>query len=181
MPRLVGPDPDELAALEEELNALDDSRPARQLRAIQEKRDNLADVLARRLNAGELTYGRYLTTAEQVYSAALDNIREVAVGLQSISAIDEDYIEQRLGELDGEQVAESDRERTELEARRDLRDTQSRKVTELLDQNESAMTVMDQTATALADAQIGRKPEDAEAAMAALKELADRASKYATE
>jgi hypothetical protein len=42
------------------------------------------------------------------------------------------------------------------------------------------MTAMDRTATALADAPIGRAPADAEAAMEALEELAQRAMKYAT-
>ena len=42
------------------------------------------------------------------------------------------------------------------------------------------MTLLDRTATSLADAPIGRTPEEAKAAMAALEELADRASRYAT-
>lgn len=182
IPKLTEIDPDEMAALEEELGGLDDPRPAHQLRAIQEKRDNLADVLGRRLDAGELTYARYLTTAQQVYTSALDNLHEVAVGLKSISAIDAEYIDRRLDELENEEESggAAERERTSLEDRRALRDTQDKKVAELLAQNESAMTLIDKTATALADAPIGRTPEDAEAAMAALEELAERASKYAT-
>jgi hypothetical protein len=39
---------------------------------------------------------------------------------------------------------------------------------------------MDRTATALGDAPIGRTPADAEAAMTALEDLAERAVKYAT-
>jgi hypothetical protein len=42
------------------------------------------------------------------------------------------------------------------------------------------MTLLDRTSTALADAPIGLTPQDAEAAMEALEELADRASRYAT-
>jgi hypothetical protein len=171
-----------LAELEAELGELEDARPARQLQAVQEKRDNLAEVLKRRLDAGELTYARYLTTAQQVYIAALDNLHEVAVAQRSISAIDDAYIDRRIGKLDqqNEHGAAAEKERKSLVDRRALRDTQNTRIAEMLGQNEAAMTALDRTATALADAPIGRTPEDAEAAMVALEELAQRAGKYAT-
>ena len=180
VPKLPEVEPAELAQLQEELEALDDTRPARQLNAIQEKRDSLVGVLNRRLEAGEMTYARYLSTAQQVYLAALENLREVAVAEQSVSAIDDDYINQRLEELVDQEDETATAERTSLEDRRSLRETQEKKVADLLAQNESAMTLLDRTATALADAPIGRQPQDAEAAMEALQEMADRASKYAT-
>ncbi len=127
-----------------------------------------------------MTYARYLSTAQQVYLAALENLREVAVAEQSVSAIDDDYINQRLEELVDQEDETATAERTSLEDRRSLRETQEKKVADLLAQNESAMTLLDRTATALADAPIGRQPQDAEAAMEALQEMADRASKYAT-
>lgn len=181
IPALTTSDTEELEKLTEELASLEDPRPAGQLRSIQQKRDNLAEVLVRRLDAGELTYARYLTTAHQVYEASLDNLHEVAVGLRSISAIDEGYIDNRLDDLTaaGQSGDATDRERESLEGRRQLRRGQERKIADLLAQNESAMTLLDRTATAMADAPIGRTPEDAEAAMAALEELAERASKYA--
>ncbi len=180
VPKLPEVEPEELAQLQKELEALDDTRPARQLNAIQEKRDSLVGVLNRRLEAGEMTYARYLSTAQQVYLAALENLREVAVAEQSVSAIDDDYINQRLEELVDQEDETATAERTSLEDRRSLRETQKKKVADLLAQNESAMTLLDRTATALADAPIGRQPQDAEAAMEALQEMADRASKYAT-
>jgi hypothetical protein len=180
VPKLSEVDPLEMANLEQDLDALEDTRPAHQLRAIQEKRDNLTEVLSRRLDAGELTYARYLTTAQQVYLSAVDNLHEVAIALKSISAIDEEYIDSRLDELNESVNGEAaERERSSLEGRKVLRLSQENKVAELLGQNESAMTAMDRTATALADAPIGRTPEDAEAAMSALEELAQRAAKYA--
>lgn len=182
VPKLSEVDPMEMANLEQDLDALEDARPAHQLRAIQEKRDNLTEVLNRRLDEGELTYARYLTTAQQVYLSAVENLREVAIALQSISAIDEDYIDTRLEALsEGVNGEAAERERSSLEGRKALRRSQEDKVAELLGQNESAMTAMDRTATALADAPIGRAPEDAEAAMSALEELAQRAAKYATD
>jgi hypothetical protein len=141
----------------------------------------LINVLTRRLDAGELTFGRYLSTSQQVFTSGLDNLHEVALAYESISTIDETYIDRRLTELAGDDsdVEAATRERDTLERRRELRTTQRRKIAQLLAQNESALTALDRTTTALADVPIGKKPEDADAAMVALEELADRAAKYA--
>jgi PIN domain nuclease of toxin-antitoxin system len=181
IPRVVEVDPRELAALADELDAIDDPQPAEQLRALQQKRETLIKVLERRLDAGELTYARYLATAQQVYSSALDNLHEVAVAHQSISTIDEAYIDRRLGELavDDSDSESTERERSSLVRRRDLRSEQRKRIAQLMAQNESALTALDRTTTALAEVPIGRRPDDADAAMAALEELADRASRYA--
>jgi hypothetical protein len=170
----------ELRLLGDELERLDDPRPAYQLGAIKEKRDNLSAMLDRRLQTGELTYARYQSTAQQVYLAVISNLREIAVALGSISTIDPDYIDARLAELKGEAGDSTQSEVSSLQDRRALATTQQAKVAYLLAQNESAMTLLDRTSTALADAPIGLAPQDAEAAMEALEELADRASRYAT-
>ena len=170
----------EVGALKRDLDRLEDERPAYQLQAIGEKRDNLVAMLDRRLEAGELTYARYLSTAQQVYLAVISNLREVVVAIGSISTIDPDYIDNRLEELRAEGSASAEPEIRSLEDRRALATTQQAKATYLLAQNESAMTLLDRTSTALADAPIGVAPQDAEAAMQALEELADRADKYAS-
>jgi hypothetical protein len=180
VPKLSDVDATQLATLEQELEALDDKRPVHQLGAMRVKRNNLVDVLNRRLDAGELTYARYLTTAQRVYLSALDNLHEAAISLRSISTIDRDYIETRLDQLSSQSSESALSERTSLEGRLALLTSQEDKVARLLAQNESGMTAMDRTATALADAPIGRAPADAEAAMQALEELAERAMKYAT-
>jgi len=181
VPRVEEIDPQEIATLRAELDALADTQPTEQLDALLQKRQSLINVLQRRLDAGELTYARYLATSQQVFSSALDNLHEIALASESISTIDETYIDRRLAELEGDDSdAESaDRERATLERRRELRHTQRRRIAQLLAQNEAALTALDRTTTALADVPIGKKPEDADAAMAALEELADRAAKYA--
>ena len=173
-------DPEELRLLQEELQELEDPRPVRQLEAIHAKRDNLAKVLARRLDAGELTFAKYMGAAQAVYRTSVDNLHEVAVAMRSVSAIDEGYITGRLSELQNTETDAAQRERASLEGRLQLRHAQQTKIADLLAQNEAGMTAIDRTAAALADAPIGRTPEDAEAAMAALEELADRAGKYAS-
>jgi hypothetical protein len=182
IPRVEEVDPAELEALEAELAVLPDSQPAEQLVALQQKHRSLVNVLERRLDAGELTYSRYLATSQQVFNSALHNLHEVAVSYESISSIDEGYIERRLAEL---AVDDSDdeavrRERATLASRREMRTGQRRRIAQLLAQNESALTALNRTTTALAEVPIGKRPEDADAAMAALEELADRAGDYAT-
>lgn len=179
-PRLPEVSETELRLLGDRLERLDDPRPAYQLAAIVEKRDNLVAMLDLRLQAGELTYARYQSTAQQVYLAVISNLREVDVAMGSISTIDPDYIDTRLAALRNEADESTEAEVSSLEDRRALATTQQAKVTYLLAQNESAMTLLDRTSTALADAPIGIAPQDAEAAMDALKDLADRAGKYAT-
>ena len=182
LPQITAVDEEEMEKLIEELKELADARPTKQLKSLTQKRDNLADVLGRWLDAGEVTYARYLTTAQQVYESTLENLHEVAVAQRSISAIDAEYIDSRLTELSthGTRTEADESERRSLEGRRALRDSQQQKVAALLAENEAAMTLLDRTATSLANAPIGRTPEDAKAAMAALEELADRASRYAT-
>jgi len=181
VPRVEEVDPVEIDALRAELDALVDTQPAEQLDALLSKRQSLINVLERRLDAGELTYARYLSTSQQVFTSALDNLHEVAVAYESISTIDEPYIARRLAELDADDsdAVSADRERATLERRRELRSDQRRRIAQLLAQNESALTALNRTTTALADVPIGKKPEDADAAMDALEELADRAAKYA--
>jgi hypothetical protein len=179
-PRLPAVNELELRSLAEDLDRLEDPRPAYQLQAIGEKRDNLVAILGRRMDAGELTYARYQSTAQQVYLAAVSNLREVAIAKRSVSAIDTDYVDARLTELRAADPAAAQAEITSLEDRRALAITQEAKITYLLAQNESAMTLLDRTSTALADAPIGLTPQETEAALDALKELADRAGRYAT-
>lgn len=182
VPRVEAVDPVEVAELRARLAALTDTQPVEQLDALLQKRQSLIGVLQRRLDAGEMTYARYLATSQQVFNSAFDNLQEIAVASDSISTIDEAYIDRRLAELadDDSDAASAERERATLTRRRELRTSQRRRIAQFLAQNESALTALDRTATALADVPIGKKPEDAEAAMAALEELAARTADYAT-
>lgn len=177
---LTAEDPADLEALREELAELDDPRPARQLELLGQKRGNLIDVLDKRLDAGELTFSRYLGTTQRVYSAAISNLSEAATALQSVSAIDPEYVDGRLAELDEPGAnTHSDQERETLESRKALYASQQAKAAGLLTKTEEALTAIDHTATALADARMGGRPIDAELAMEELVDLADRAKRYA--
>lgn len=174
-------DPATIASLAAELVALDDTQPAEQLAALEQKKASLLKVLERRLDVGELTYSRYVAAAQQVYRSVLDNLHEVAVANDSVGGIDTAYIDRRLAELehDGGDADSSQRERDTLARRSELRDTQVKRIARLMAQNEAALTSLDHTTTALADVPLGQRPEDADEAMIALEALADRAQTYA--
>jgi hypothetical protein len=48
-----------------------------QFHDIQEKIENFRDVLGKKLNSGEMTFSRYLGSAEQVYLSVLDNLEKI--------------------------------------------------------------------------------------------------------
>ena len=175
---------DKLHSLATDFDELEFGQGAVQLKMLREKFENLSEIMKRRLNAGELTYARYLGMAEQVYLSALDNLNEVAVALRSISTIDPDYIQSRLRELSSSEqgAGEQHEESTALQERGNLYDEQQQRVTKLVAQNETAMTVLDKTATALAETKTGKGQAsmDAEAAIAELERLAKQAGAYAT-
>jgi hypothetical protein len=153
---------------------------ASQFSRITEKFATFEKLLARKLNPGELTYGRYLGMAEQVYLGALDNLQYVADTLKMIGAIDLEYTQKRLHQLQTESSVKSAKEIETLQERLDLHSKQAGKVQKLLAQNEEAMTKMDLTIAAIADMRTedGRASMDMETAMHELQRLASKAKDY---
>lgn len=173
-----------LAQLNSDLRQLGSAQGVAQLDQLQRKFDSMISVLARRLDAGELTYSRYLGTAEQVYLSAIDNLHDVAISLRSVSTIERDKLDDRLSDLRGAAAQpgpSSQREIDTLEQRRSLLAQQTNKVSNLLVQNETALTALDHASTALADARIGKgnASVELEHALQDLDQLARRADRYA--
>jgi hypothetical protein len=169
-------DVEALDRLEAELRELGSDQAVEQLRLLRSKRDNLAVVLKKRMDDGELTYGRYMGSAQRVYESAVRSLQEVAVALQSVSTIDVAYLDEQLGSLgegSGSDVSDS------LRHRKEMYEEQTGRASQLLAQNEKCMTVIDRTATALADIPLGRKhTDDADRAIGELEELAQRVGTY---
>jgi hypothetical protein len=153
-----------------------------QFKMIQDCFENLRSILGEKLNAGELTYSRYLGTAEQVYLSVLDNLQNIATLLKSIRTIDRDYIEDRMSSMKAlkKLTAADEQEMETLEKRAQLRDEQLKKIDTLLAHNEKALTELDQTTTSIASVQTsqGRAKVDLESAMKDLEELAKRSQRY---
>lgn len=169
--------------LETELHRLGAEQGLEQLRLLRQKLGKLTEVLRHRLDEGEVTYGRYLATAEQVYLAALDNLQEVVIALTSLSGMDAAYLDKRVVEIERDGV--TDKERAELETiyqRRALMLQQRDKVENLLGENERALTVLDNTSAALAGTRTrsGQATVSADEAIRELEALAGRAGRYAS-
>ncbi|MCB1907665.1 MAG: hypothetical protein KDH15_09870 [Rhodocyclaceae bacterium] len=169
--------------LEASLERLGAAQGVAQLRLLRQKLDRLVEVLRHRLDEGEVTYGRYLGTAEQVYLAALDNLNEVVVTLTSLAGIDEAYLQQREAEIAEDGV--TDKEAAELATirqRQAVLEQQRAKVEDLLAENERALAVLDNTSAALAGTRTrgGHAKLSADEAIRELEDLAGRTGRYAS-
>ncbi len=153
-----------------------------QFKRLGEKFAIFETILAKKLNPHELTYGRYLGMAEQVYLGAIDNLQHVTNTLKSLQAINADYLQQRLETLQtmNPRTVEVEQEIASLTQRQILYDKQYKNVTVLLAQNEEAMTKLDVTIAAINDMRTedGSATMDIETAMNELQRLANRAKDY---
>lgn len=158
------------------------SQSVSQFQNIQEKIENFRGVLGKKFNAGEITFGRYLGSAEQVYLSVLDNLEKISIVLESISTIDVSYIEDRLQavkKLKALAAADEEEKKTLLE-RRKLRDDKLQEVNVLLTENEQAITEIEKATVSLVSITKSRARVDMETARKQLEELASRAHQYAS-
>jgi hypothetical protein len=177
----AGEDTRQVAALREDFEALGFTEGVEQLRMLEEKYRNLAEVLGLRLQSGELTHRRYLGTAERVYLAAIENLQDVAILMRSISTIDPAALALRLKDLKQRRDFPVPEAIQAIEDRRRLYEEQRRRIATLLAQTEAAMTALDRTSAALAGSRTGKGLTEVaiEDAMRDLAELAGRAGDYA--
>lgn len=168
--------------LQEDLGEMGSEQGLGQLEQLREKYQAFQELLERKLDPNELTYGRYLGMMEQVFLAGLDNLSRVVNILQGINAIDEQHIRKRLLELDAmaKRKPTHDSEYQALSERLALRSAQSDKVDNLLTQNETAMTQIDRTMAAIAEMDTSRPRAnmDMESAMQELQRLGERSKAY---
>jgi hypothetical protein len=154
----------------------------KQFEKIQSKFNSFKKLLSEKYNAKELTYARYLGTAEQLYLSTLDNLTDIMNTLESVSSIDINYLEDRfrlLENLKNPQDADI-REVDTLKKRKMLRLNQLEKINELLTLNEEAMTQIDLSMATISvtKTKIGRASMDMETAREELQELIRRTKKY---
>jgi hypothetical protein len=142
----------------------------------------LREILAKKLNPGELTHIRYLGSAQQVYLNILDNLRDLVNHIKGIAAIGDNYRKdlKRLEGIRNPSKTEKKQLATLLE-RDALRRSQQDKVTELLTLNERALTKIDATIAAFAGTRTrgGEADVDIETAIAELASLSAKVQKYA--
>lgn len=137
-----------LEGLRKELMSYDCEEGAKQIDDLKEKFESMVSVLNKKLNPGSLVYSRFMGMAEQVYHNGLDNLRQVAAALDSISPINKDKIKARLKKFEAvsnnkpEQINEINILKQTLQKRED----KMNEVEHLLRQNTIAMARLDQTA-----------------------------------
>lgn len=165
--------------LKQGLHDVDCERGLLQLTRLKEKFALLQKVLGNKLQEGELTYERYLCMSEQVYLSALDNLQAIVDRLESVKAIDEVFLRDRLSELSGMEEKHG-QEVTSLRERLALFQQQMDEADGLLGLNEGAMTKIDSTTMALSKitTRKGHATVDMETAMRELEKMADRAQDY---
>lgn len=168
-----------IAALEVEFQGLDFTAGVEQIRGLRQKFDALSDVITKRLDGGELAYGRYLGMAEQVYLSSIDNLADVAVALRSVSTVDRSELQRRLVIARGRRGGADDA--AAIEARVEMHDAQQERIEQLMTRNEEALTTLMRTATELAETRTrqGEARLPAEVAIAELERLAKSSRRYA--
>lgn len=153
-----------------------------QFALIEKKYQRLRELLQKKFQVGEVTYGSFLGAAEQVYLSVLDNLLKIVALIQSAETIDPVYIAERIKDVQSlKKVTEADeREWQALQQQLELRDKQLDQVNTLITENEESMTAMDQTIAAIAEVQTGKglAEVDIHSAIARLQEIAGRAKLF---
>lgn len=148
---------------------------------VKAKFEAFQEILSRKLDQSELTYARYLGTAEQVYLATLDNLRDIVNLLKSANAINMEYVARRLKEF-GQQESPKQDDLDEIAALKksgDLYEKQMGLVNKLLARNEEALTQIDMAVATLASMKITSEASvDMETAIKYLEELANRSRQF---
>ncbi len=166
-----------------ELNKVNEPHGLKQLDLIQKKYEAFKRILGNKFNVSEISYSRYMGMVEQVFLAALDNLKQIADITQGINVIDENHIVNRIQQL--RLLNESTAGNQELDAlvtRFELLQKQRDKVKAILSQNETAMTKMDEVMAAISIIDTSKKQAtmDMDDAMKELESLAARAQSYSS-
>lgn len=169
-----------LSQLVEKLREVRSRQAIHQIKLLNQKFHNFQEILAEKFSVGELTYGRYLGIAEQVFLASLDNLERVYLALKSIATVNPAEEQSRLKELESQSSKTAAGEAETLRRRLKLREEQIELVQQLLLQNEQAITEIDHVTAKVATVvtEKGQAELALDSAMEELRRLAERAQDY---
>ncbi|WP_043529421.1 hypothetical protein [Litchfieldella xinjiangensis] len=138
---------------------------------------NVADLLDARFSPSELAYARSRGLVSEVCLGAVDNLTAMANQAQGVAGVDSDFVRRRL-DREGKRLSVA--ERVALKRRLELVDETERHLRELTARNESALTVLDDTAVALSRVQTDRPQASvaADQALSDLRRFIERAERY---
>ncbi len=167
-----------IRSLESDLVDVDSQDGLHQLDRLQKKFEAFQQILRRKLDENELTFGRYLGMAEQVFLGGLDNLKLLTDLLKGTSVIDAKHLGRRIVQLENASSPSknAEKELATLLERQGLLYQQQSKVKQLLAQNEEAMTQIDKVMAKIAGMESGpgHATMDMESAMQELERLAKR-------
>lgn len=171
-----------LVSLQAELKEVGEVEGLDQLLRLKQKYRAFEELLRRKLNPAELTFGRYLGMAEQLYLGGLDNLNTISNIRRGLNTINLAHIQRRVDHIvrDGRVDASEEQEMDALSRRQVLMRQQGDQINTLLAQNEAAMTKLDEVMASIAALNLGdrRASMDMEQAMLELEELARRSTDY---
>jgi hypothetical protein len=137
--------------------------------------DEVKEILQKKLRGGELLYGRFMGTVEQVYLGVLDNLREIVNTIETMPDVagSREQLETVIN------LASSEPAKRQIQAmlsRHDLRDAQMQKVESLLATNEEAITELERTIIAATSMKSDSRLSEVshEEAIDQLKQVAER-------
>lgn len=173
-----------MSSLEKELKDNRHSEALAQLQRFQQKMAAFEEVLGRKFGPSEITYGRFLGIADQVYLSGIDNLHAIALAQKGMKTVDEGYIEKRKKKLldDPGSSPEEEREVAGLQSQIDLLQQQRKRIDAYLAINETALAQLDASIAALAEIRSGATQSSLgmEAAMQELARIAAQAKDYST-
>jgi hypothetical protein len=157
------------------LKAFKDEKGLQQLIQLQGKFTAFENVLNLQFDKDEMTHKRYLTTAEQLYFGAVDNLRNLVVLWHSINAIDSQHIQKQLeaSNLDSEV-------KNTLEQRLAIYNKGMADKAGILSVNEQIMTKLDEVTSRLGSIQTREGLSDVrlDTAMREIMHLIKRTDQY---
>ncbi|EDY81769.1 hypothetical protein VDG1235_1387 [Verrucomicrobiia bacterium DG1235] len=172
-----------IQAIGDELTKLGCEAGSAQLSNLRVKYETFAAIVGEKFEEHELTFGRYLGVAEQVYLAGVDNLQKVVIQLKSVSSIDRSYIEKQIKYLDENGIQNSEADYEALRSRLRLADEAKERIDALLNQNEKAMTQLLETGSRLSsvDTAPGQAKLEMDAAISELSHLSNNVEIYQTQ
>ena len=173
-----------MLTLEKDLKAAQAVEGVAQLQRFREKIQAFDEVLASKFGPREMTYGRFLGLAEQVYLAGIDNLQAIALTLKGLKTVDQRYIEGRKKKLldDPATSPQEEQELAGLQSQLDQLNQQRSKIDGYLAINETALAQLDASIAAVAEIKTGggQSALGMETAMLELARIAAQAKDYST-
>ncbi|MBN1183112.1 MAG: hypothetical protein JXB49_12540 [Bacteroidales bacterium] len=169
--------------LKKDLQEMKCEQGAKQMDQFQHKFDTLLEILKTKFDESQLTYSRYYSIAQEVFLSGIDNLTSILMALKTLKSIDINYINERLLALDKEKDKNMSIKKEYDALHRSLASHKEQEtlVKELLAENESAMTQIDEASIAISKIErtLDKEAEiDMENSMKSLQEMTHRTKEY---